>query len=201
MCAASIDSMMLPATFSTKVQLNLKVFPPQSSRYCLVSRRGAFKHASLGDINHGKILFQSVGGISTRFSSVTQENNRITKGRSNRKEACKHLYVVASSFGSSEDDSSSLPSEEIKIDLNLPRRRLQISFTCDACGVRSQRIINPHAYARGTVFVQCAGCEVYHKLVDNLGLIEEIDFRLEADAKAGLEEAILDNDDQTFDTL
>ena len=34
-------------------------------------------------------------------------------------------------------------------------------------------MVNPDAYKRGTMFVQCAGCEVWHKLVDNLGLMYE----------------------------
>ncbi|KAH9297518.1 hypothetical protein KI387_029200, partial [Taxus chinensis] len=67
------------------------------------------------------------------------------------------------------------------LDLNLPRRSLLVSFTCDACSSRTKRVINRHAYERGTVFVQCAGCEAYHKLVDNLGLVVEYDFRDDLD--------------------
>ncbi|MCO5548284.1 hypothetical protein L7F22_001741 [Adiantum nelumboides] len=98
-----------------------------------------------------------------------------------REVACRHLRSVSLSNGSPNEDSSSPASDghKSKTDTNLLRRRLQVSFTCDACGERSQRLINPHAYTRGTVFVQCAGCEVYHKLVDNLDLIEEYDYRLE----------------------
>lgn len=32
-------------------------------------------------------------------------------------------------------------------------------------------MVNPDAYKRGTMFVQCANCEVWHQIVDNLGLI------------------------------
>ncbi|KAH7315410.1 hypothetical protein KP509_21G048100 [Ceratopteris richardii] len=108
-----------------------------------------------------------------------------------RRGYCRRLQAIASSPDVPKGDFSSLGSDETetKIDLKLPRRRLQITFTCNACGFRSQKIINPHAYARGTVFVQCAGCEVYHKLVDNLGLVEEYDFRLE---KGTEEEQTLD---------
>ena len=38
---------------------------------------------------------------------------------------------------------------------------------------RTTRMVNPHAYKTGTMFVQCANCEVWHKIVDNLGLIYE----------------------------
>ena len=35
-----------------------------------------------------------------------------------------------------------------------PRRRMRVAFTCNVCGHRSIRAINPHAYTDGTVFVQ-----------------------------------------------
>ncbi|KAG6476170.1 hypothetical protein ZIOFF_065406 [Zingiber officinale] len=35
-----------------------------------------------------------------------------------------------------------------------PRRRMRVSFTCNVCGQRTTRAINPHAYTDGTVFVQ-----------------------------------------------
>lgn len=63
------------------------------------------------------------------------------------------------------------------IDLSLPRRRLLVQFTCDLCGERTERLVNRVAYERGSIFVQCAGCLQHHKLVDNLGLITEYDFR------------------------
>ncbi|KAJ9563726.1 hypothetical protein OSB04_008886 [Centaurea solstitialis] len=65
------------------------------------------------------------------------------------------------------------------IDLKLPRRSLLVHFTCNACGERSQKLINRLAYEKGTVFVQCTGCSKYHKLVDNLNLVVEYDFREE----------------------
>ena len=34
-------------------------------------------------------------------------------------------------------------------------------------------MVNPNAYKTGTMFVQCANCEAWHKIVDNLGLIFE----------------------------
>ncbi|KAF3787677.1 DNL-type zinc finger protein [Nymphaea thermarum] len=55
-----------------------------------------------------------------------------------------------------------------------PRRRMRVAFTCNVCGQRTTRAINPHAYTDGTVFVQCAGCNIFHKLVDNLNLFHEV---------------------------
>eukprot|EP00249_Psilotum_nudum_P021951 c28311_g1_i8 orf=451-1206(-) len=59
-----------------------------------------------------------------------------------------------------------------------PRRRMRVAFTCNVCGERTVRAINPHAYTDGTVFVQCAGCNIFHKLVDNLKLFHEIKGRI-----------------------
>ncbi|RAL50430.1 hypothetical protein DM860_016897 [Cuscuta australis] len=55
-----------------------------------------------------------------------------------------------------------------------PRRRMLVAFTCKVCGQRTTRAINPHAYTDGTVFVQCCGCNIYHKLVDNLNLFHDM---------------------------
>lgn len=49
-----------------------------------------------------------------------------------------------------------------------PRRTRMVRFTCRLCGTRTARWVNPHAWQRGSVFARCRGCEVVHKLVDNL---------------------------------
>lgn len=81
----------------------------------------------------------------------------------------------------SESSVSKNSQEEAVIDLKLPRRSLLASFTCNACGARSQRLINRLAYERGLVYVQCSGCSQYHKLVDNLGLVVEYNLWEEPD--------------------
>ncbi|XP_073147662.1 uncharacterized protein C24H6.02c [Henckelia pumila] len=77
--------------------------------------------------------------------------------------------------------------EEASINLNLPRRSLSVTFTCNACGSRSQRLINRLAYERGLVYVQCSGCSQYHKLVDNLGLVVEYNLQevVDSDTSTG----------------
>ncbi|URD74495.1 DNL zinc finger [Musa troglodytarum] len=71
---------------------------------------------------------------------------------------------------------------DITFDIKLPRRNLLVEFTCDPCGERTKRLINRVAYEKGTIFLQCGGCQVYHKFVDNLGLVVEYDLREETDA-------------------
>ncbi|CAI5998339.1 unnamed protein product [Closterium sp. NIES-65] len=67
------------------------------------------------------------------------------------------------------------------------RRSVQVTFTCGVCGARTSRLANPLALKKGTVFVQCGGCEKFHRLVDNLGLIVEYDFRNESGSESGSE--------------
>ncbi|KAF8053341.1 hypothetical protein N665_1427s0005 [Sinapis alba] len=102
--------------------------------------------------------------------------------------ACKQRNRLFSVFGSLTDDSELNAEEESKessegkvasINIKLPRRSLLVEFSCNSCGERTKRLINRLAYERGLVFVQCGGCLKHHKLVDNLGLIVEYDFRQE----------------------
>ncbi|KAL6842821.1 hypothetical protein ACP4OV_027665 [Aristida adscensionis] len=86
------------------------------------------------------------------------------------------VSACSSGDGSSEPAAAGLPTEAV-VDIKLPRRSLLVQFTCNACGERTKRLINRVAYERGTVFLQCAGCQVYHKFVDNLGLVVEYDLR------------------------
>ncbi|XP_051224836.1 uncharacterized protein [Lolium perenne] len=86
----------------------------------------------------------------------------------------RRLHVSASSDEVDPDASAASPAEAT-FDIKLPRRSLLVQFTCNKCDARTKRLINRVAYERGTVFLQCAGCQVYHKFVDNLGLIVEYD--------------------------
>ena len=70
-------------------------------------------------------------------------------------------------------DGQPLADNQIQLPQRSKTRTAELSFTCDKCQHRTTRMVNPDAYKRGTMFVQCAGCEVWHKLVDNLGLMYE----------------------------
>ncbi|KAL6187883.1 hypothetical protein ACLB2K_039278 [Fragaria x ananassa] len=59
-------------------------------------------------------------------------------------------------------------NRDATIDLQLPRRNLLVKFTCDLCNERKSKLVNRLAYEKGLIYVQCAGCLKYHKLVDNL---------------------------------
>lgn len=98
------------------------------------------------------------------------------------------LYVCACSGEVGPDNASAASPAEASFDIKLPRRSLLVQFTCNKCDARTERLINRVAYERGTVFLQCAGCQVYHKFVDNLGLIVEYDLREENGVKTCTED-------------
>jgi len=51
---------------------------------------------------------------------------------------------------------------------------MQVAFTCNKCEGRTTRYINKEAYERGSVYLQCGKCEVWHLFKDNLDSMEEI---------------------------
>jgi hypothetical protein len=50
----------------------------------------------------------------------------------------------------------------------------QIKFTCRICEGVNIKPINPHAWKTGSVFARCSGCNITHKLIDNLKLFHEL---------------------------
>ena len=71
-----------------------------------------------------------------------------------------------------------------QVQLPMPRRRAELTFTCNKCEQRGTRMVNPEVYKKGTLFVQCPNpdCAVWHKIVDNLGLIYEFKDDVEDEA-------------------
>ncbi|KAJ8774661.1 hypothetical protein K2173_017107 [Erythroxylum novogranatense] len=104
----------------------------------------------------------------------------------------KRLYPLLATPDGDHEISSEVElgdsNEGATIDIKLPRRSLLVRFTCNECGGRTQRLINRLAYERGLVYVQCAGCEQYHKLADNLGLVIEYDLEEEISAESNTDQ-------------
>ncbi|CAO2203948.1 unnamed protein product [Urochloa humidicola] len=120
----------------------------------------------------------------SRVSLVVSSNPRATAHGLRISCRRRRLVVYACSSGEASSEAAASPTEAT-VDIKLPRRSLLVQFTCNACGERTQRLINRVAYERGTVFLQCAGCQVYHKFVDNLGLVVEYDLREENGLQEG----------------
>eukprot|EP00882_Tetradesmus_deserticola_P004050 GHRQ01004279.1.p1 GENE.GHRQ01004279.1~~GHRQ01004279.1.p1 ORF type:complete len:238 (+),score=51.04 GHRQ01004279.1:115-828(+) len=54
------------------------------------------------------------------------------------------------------------------------RRTKMVMFTCNKCGGRSARLVNPVAWEKGAVFCQCQHCSVWHTLAAHPSILEEI---------------------------
>ncbi|KAK9834282.1 hypothetical protein WJX81_003288 [Elliptochloris bilobata] len=75
-------------------------------------------------------------------------------------------------------------SNVARVQLGMPRRSRQVTFSCNKCGSRTTRKVNPIAWDRGMVFVQCAGCEAWHNIRDEMGLIEEVRFTSDSSSES-----------------
>lgn len=107
--------------------------------------------------------------------------------------APKHKVLAVSGLMSSDSEKDSEleqndPDTDATIDIQLPRRSLLVKFTCDLCNERTSKLVNRLAYEKGLIYVQCAGCLKYHKLVDNLGLVVEYDLRGDIDLDSNADE-------------
>ncbi|KAL0446943.1 UNVERIFIED_CONTAM: hypothetical protein Slati_1822200 [Sesamum latifolium] len=146
-------------------------------------------------------FFRANHGSSSK--AFTLPRLRISHRRNKGLEQCYRVPRISclledsyEEYQETEQSVSKNSQQDGAIDLKLPRRSLLVTFTCGACGVRSQRLINRLAYERGLVYVQCSGCSKYHKLVDNLGLVIEYNFQEEIDLDASTDQEVLEGFEQ-----
>lgn len=75
-----------------------------------------------------------------------------------------------------EDTTTGSVSIDLKSLQGASRRSMLVGFTCDACGGRTERLVNPLAWAKGMVIVQCEHCKAWHKIADANNMVEEYRF-------------------------
>jgi protein import protein ZIM17 len=85
-------------------------------------------------------------------------------------------YLRCADPGDTEKGEDGDDTKSASIDLNLPRRSMLVSFTCNKCGGRSERLVNPLAWEKGMVIVQCEQCNAWHKIADAANMVEEYIF-------------------------
>jgi len=80
---------------------------------------------------------------------------------------------------------------DIPLESGSPRRNLAVEFTCNVCGGRTAKMVSRHAYTKGCIFVTCDHCEVQHRLVDRLKVVEEYNYAREewVDVNKGVPDA------------
>ncbi|XP_057490849.1 uncharacterized protein LOC130776604 [Actinidia eriantha] len=177
-----METLAASATIVASSHPSLQIFTPKTKPSSSSSRRFLrFPNSSKNDSNESD--------IRSDFSDSSLVP--ILSNRTISKDEAMGLVLSAASVGGWTTDSGmegpSVPAgadpssgmEKIStfpwsLFTKSPRRRMLVAFSCNVCGQRTTRAINPHAYTDGTVFVQCCGCNVFHKLVDNLNLFHEM---------------------------
>ncbi|KAH7623073.1 hypothetical protein Ndes2526B_g02371 [Nannochloris sp. 'desiccata'] len=174
--------------YSPKVQ--------SSPSHCVVNTHPAFSPILASQRAGNHINYTPTLKVTRSGTVLTAKRPRLhaelTNHQSLPEAARRTLHLIphslvpsTSSYSSSDENitskdennsSSSRESSntEAKIDLNLPRRSRLIAFTCNLCDGRSERLVNPVAWDKGLVIVQCQHCKKWHKVADAANLVEEI---------------------------
>ncbi|GAV73290.1 zf-DNL domain-containing protein [Cephalotus follicularis] len=152
------------------------VSPAKSSSLLPTLTSEAQKHKPINPLLFTNNFFKPISASNTPNPNLSLFRLRISHASTVPSKRWIRLLAVPEMNPEAESSDS---NQSASIDIKLPRRRLLVQFTCDDCGERTQRLINPLAYERGLVYVQCAGCSQHHKLVDNLGLVVDYDLREE----------------------
>eukprot|EP00877_Chromochloris_zofingiensis_P001439 jgi/Chrzof1/11296/Cz05g31140.t1 len=118
--------------------------------------------------------------------SLLAETNANTGSKDRRKQPADLRLEVETDeeqTGITYDDETKTVHIPLSIYNDGARRTKLVMFTCNRCGGRSARLVNPIAWEKGLVFGQCQHCEVWHTLAsNNPKLLEEIRYNEESDS-------------------
>ncbi|KAG0472687.1 hypothetical protein HPP92_014544 [Vanilla planifolia] len=189
----AMESLTASARISSSAPLSILLtrsagYPNRHLSFCIPPKNGEHAH----DL-HSEAEDSALVPFSKDHTSLSRLSNDAAMGLVLSAAAGKGWTTGSGMEGPSSPESGSLERPVSTFPWSLftksPRRRMRVVFTCNICGQRTTRAINPHAYTDGTVFVQCCGCNVFHKLVDNLNLFHDMkcyvnpSFRYKGDAR------------------
>ncbi|CAI5475670.1 unnamed protein product [Closterium sp. Yama58-4] len=177
MASATVSSrvrwspIQLPQLHASRVKHTVRVFMPKPETRSL----------SIAEVGGNEKIKQRIIGVRLDSTKIRVSHTRIFSKHNPETGETEQGDLPAASDPASPAGSASGTVLGSVLDSDPSQRRsVQVTFTCGACGARTSRLANPLALKKGTVFVQCGGCEKFHRLVDNLGLIVEYDFRNES---------------------
>ncbi|KAL6772242.1 HEP2 [Auxenochlorella protothecoides x Auxenochlorella symbiontica] len=154
----TLRSSCVPCMTQTQRRMALKVSTP-----CMAGQSMAF-------LGHGPCHTRNFFRTGVACPSIHPRARARTVlqslARSDAVDASPFDDVAAASPGDAAREESRNPSP--------PRRTLSVTFTCNKCGGRTERAVNPVAWTRGLVIAQCGECDAWHKLADAANLVDEI---------------------------
>merc|ERR1712070_1061121 len=108
-------------------------------------------------------------GRTTRRTATPRGRGRKTRGANHRRHRCRLGKWSLNRHGSAMVEATR------RKESRLSKRNQKMTFTCNKCGIRTERRVNKDNLTAGTTWVQCGNpsCSVWHKIVDNLGLVYE----------------------------
>eukprot|EP00873_Tetraselmis_striata_P038989 jgi/Tetstr1/459253/TSEL_000415.t1 len=109
----------------------------------------------------------------TQLGSPGLRREACSRRSSGGRRGVSHSAIERSSNGAADDWEGEAGRTIDMPESGSPRRSVRLTFTCDKCSGRTERLVNPLALEKGLVYVQCGSCEVWHKIADNQGLIQE----------------------------
>lgn len=160
----------------------------------LLHRRATHALASTSAFPSAKLTIQprSISGSACRVQRarpircIRQLGSGVDDEASGSTPADDQGQQVAANNGITYDEDSKTMRIPLSTSGQSGRRTKLVMFTCNKCGGRSSRNVNPLAWEKGLVFCQCEHCSVWHTLANN--------------NKTMLEEIIYDKETSTDDT-
>ncbi|CAL6321090.1 predicted protein [Bathycoccus prasinos] len=124
-----------------------------------------------------KVVSESPFSNSSSTTTNNSTNNKNTlEDSSLASEQPSRLRIEAESSSTRTTEENNVGEEKVGgIPIHSSRRATKMLFTCNKCETRTERKVNKANLTTGTTWVQCGNpsCMVWHKIVDNLGLIYE----------------------------
>ncbi|KAF3282375.1 hypothetical protein TWF970_001781 [Orbilia oligospora] len=114
-----------------------------------------------------KVLPPTFSSLSRKYSTPSDSPSILPPPSSSSSTSSS-----TSSSPSTPSDTSSSPSSTVSFPL-AEKPSYELTFTCKKCSHRSSHKVTKQAYHKGTVLIQCPGCEVRHLIADHLKIFRD----------------------------
>ncbi|ODV60040.1 Zim17p, partial [Ascoidea rubescens DSM 1968] len=99
------------------------------------------------------------------------------------------------------DNNNANSSKKAIRKFKVPNQELMIAFTCKKCNTRSSHVMSKQAYTKGTVLIECPGCNNRHLIADHLKIFGDDHITIEDILKAKGESVASTTNDLAFEDI